>query len=127
MTPTPIHKVKKTEVLATNRGMDVVIVSRDQMGSLFLSTMVRHNETETRYLGISVNKERLASIKNGEMSLRDAFLNREGVWIDCRAHSPIPNNLDSKIRNGAIPDAYLPPDLRLRPNAELDISQSRSR
>lgn len=124
---TSIHKVKTTEVLATSRGMHVVIVSKDEMGSLFLSTLARVNDRETRYLGIAVNQDRLAQIKAGEVTLREAFLNREGCWIDGHAQSPIPNNMNSKVRNGAIPDAYLPPDMRLRPGPQLDIAQSLSR
>jgi hypothetical protein len=121
-------QVKTREVLATNRGMNVVIVSQDQVGSLFVSTLVRVNEKEVRYLGISVNRERLAQIKSGEMTLREAFLNRTGCWIDAYAKSPMPNIMDSKVRTSPIPEAYLPPDARLRPNpAQLDISQSMSR
>lgn len=127
MTPTPIHRVKKTEVLATSRGMDVVLVSQDEIGAKFLAVMVRVGDGETRYLGVSVNNQRLAAIKNGRFTLREAFLQREGVWLDMRARSPIPNMIDSKIRNGAIPDAYLPPDLRLHPAPSLDIEQSLAR
>ena len=127
MTPTPIHRVKKTEVLATSCGMDVVLVSQDEIGGKFLSVMVRVGDGETRYLGVAVNEQRLAAIKNGEFTLREAFIQREGVWLDMRARSPIPNMIDSKIRSGAIPNAYLPPDLRLRPAPSLDIELSMAR
>jgi hypothetical protein len=124
---TPIHRIRKTQVLATSRGMDVVIVSKDDMGALFLSTLVRVNDRELRYLGIAIDKARLEQVKKGELSLRDAFVNRQGCWIDGYAKSPIQNNIDSKVRNGDIPEAYLPPNLRLRPAVDRDITHSLTR
>jgi len=121
------HKVQKIEVLATNRGMEVVILAKDYVGCTFLSTLVRINDREARYLGVSVNADRLAQIKRGEITLREAFLNREGAWIDGWAKSPIPNNIDAQVRNDAIPEAYLPPDLPLRPVAGLDTARSLAR
>ena len=122
-----LHKVNTAEVLAASHGMNVVIVSRDEVGALFLTTLARVNDREVRYLGISVDARRLEQIKSGLITLREAFLNRQGCWIDGYTDTPRPKGIAAKVRSGTFPEAYLPPDLPLRRDPPLEIYQSPGR
>lgn len=120
-----INKLKTLEVLASTQSMNALIVSQANNGDLFVSMLARVNSREVRYVGISVDEQRLQAIKNGELTLLDAFVGREGCWIDCNAKSPKANVMEAVYREDEIPAAYLPPGARLYPVIENSSALAR--
>jgi hypothetical protein len=108
-----INKLKTIEVLASAQSMNAIIVSLTNDGDMFLSTLARVNDLEVRYVGIAVDERRLEMIKCGELTLLDAFIGREGGWIDCKAKSPKANVMEAVYRDDDIPAVYMPPLARL--------------